>query len=151
MSGISNIPPVRPPTLSELISQMTQAQAKDILTKAGMPTSEATLFLSAHPIGSLYYTSRSDENTTAKMASKYGGTWSKLSEGTFPRAAGANAGGTGGAATVTLNYLQTGVEGVQVQKAGSAGEWVLKERAGGFSAHNNLPPYKNYHIYERLT
>ena len=38
-------------------------------------TINSQLFLSSHPVGSIYITTNTDENTTSKMASLHGGTW----------------------------------------------------------------------------
>ena len=35
----------------------------------------SNVFLSSHPVGSIYETTSVDENTAAKMKAKYGGTW----------------------------------------------------------------------------
>jgi hypothetical protein len=114
--------------------------------------SPAAVFLAAHPVGSLYTTSRTDEDTTTKMAGRYGGTWSKLSEGTFIRAAGTTAGGTGGEAAHKLTLAEIGISSHQVERAASYGEWTANvPDMTKITAHNTLPPYRNYYVYERLT
>ncbi len=66
-------------------------------------------FLTSHPVGSIYMTTSSDENTVAKMASKYGGTWEVYAKGrTIMGYDSSNSSfstieGTGGSATTTLS------------------------------------------------
>ena len=66
-------------------------------------------FLTSHPVGSIYMTTSSDENTIAKMASKYGGTWEVYAKGrTIMGYDSSNSSfskveGTGGSATTTLS------------------------------------------------
>jgi microcystin-dependent protein len=109
------------------------------------------------------------------LEAKYPGTkWSKLPEGTFIRAAGTAAGGTGGSASVTLtvsqipSHLHEGTlsgkgSGAQYGEiyvaAGSATRAlgspasanIATPLAGGGLSHENRPPYKDYYVYERLT
>jgi hypothetical protein len=112
---------------------------------------EGNAFLQAHPPGSLYFTSRPDEDTAEKVTEKHGGTWSKLAAGTFPRAAGTTAGGTGGEEKHKLTTAEIGYATHQVEKATSVGEWTGTTNTQGIVAHNNIPPYKDFHIYERMT
>ena len=66
-------------------------------------------FLTSHPVGSIYMTTSSDENTVAKIASKYGGTWEVYAKGrTIMGYDSSNSSfskveGTGGSATTTLS------------------------------------------------
>ena len=72
------------------------------------PSPSSAGFLDAHPIGSVYITTNSDESTAAQMATKYGGTWVAASQGRAIFGAGNNgvndiaAGDTGGS-----SYLQS--------------------------------------------
>ena len=54
------------------------------------PSPSSTGFLDAHPIGSIYITTNSDESTAAQMGTKYGGTWVAASEGRAIFGAGSN-------------------------------------------------------------
>ena len=62
----------------------------------------SSIFLSGHPVGSIYETTSSDENTVAKMKSKYGGTWEVYGENKLLRGTTGTAGQTDGASSVTL-------------------------------------------------
>jgi hypothetical protein len=129
-----------------------------------MNWTENDIFLLAHPVGSFYCTSASDEDTAAKIAAKHGGTWEKLPQGTFIRAAGATAGGTGGEASHVLTVSEMpshshpysrpvgNVGGWPSIGTGSltlVGETQSTSATGSGAAHNNLPPYKDCHVYER--
>ena len=71
-----------------------------------------TSFLSSHPINSIYITTSSDESTTTKMASKYGGTWEVYGAGkTLYGYSSSNSNfstinKTGGTASNTLNNVK---------------------------------------------
>ena len=62
----------------------------------------SSIFLSGHPVGSIYETTSSDENTVAKMKSKYGGTWEVYGENKLLRGTTGTAGQTDGTSSVTL-------------------------------------------------
>ena len=65
-------------------------------------TYEAQAFLDTHPVGSIYITTASDENTATKMASKYGGTWAAFGTDRTLRGTTGTASSTGGASTRSL-------------------------------------------------
>ena len=70
--------------------------------EASLNNMNSSIFLSGHPVGSIYETTASDENTAAKMASKYGGTWEAYGENKVLRGATGSLGQGGGSETVTL-------------------------------------------------
>ena len=47
-------------------------------------------FLEAHPIGSVYFTANTDENTITTMRNRYGGTWEATCKGRVPLGVGSN-------------------------------------------------------------
>ena len=67
---------------------------------------KANIFLINHPIGSIYETVNSDENTAAKMASKYGGTWEAFGTNRVLRGSSQSASTTGGSDSVKLSASQ---------------------------------------------
>jgi len=63
---------------------------------------ESSYFLDSHPVGSIYVTVSPDENTIARMNSKYGGTWEVYGDGRVLKGTTGTSGTTGGSSTVTL-------------------------------------------------
>ena len=70
--------------------------------EASLNNMNSSIFLSGHPVGSVYETTASDENTAAKMASKYGGTWEAYGENKVLRGTTGSLGQGGESETVTL-------------------------------------------------
>jgi microcystin-dependent protein len=54
------------------------------------------VFLLSHPIGSIYLTAASDENTAQKMRDKHGGTWTAWGQGRVPLGMGTSSGDPNG-------------------------------------------------------
>lgn len=117
-----------------------------------------------HPVGSYYLS----DNTTSP-AELFGGTWEKLSEGTFLMSAGTSypVGSTGGEATHVLsvdempshshNYGSTrqdadpDTSGAHGYKWSAINNSQTTTSAGGNKAHNNMPPYTATNIWQRIT
>ncbi|MBE6159739.1 MAG: hypothetical protein E7157_01680 [Lactobacillales bacterium] len=77
-----------------------EAEIDTIISK--LNNIEKNVFLKNYPIGSIYITTSSDENTAAKIATKYGGTWEAYGTNRTLRGTTGTASSTGGASTVTL-------------------------------------------------
>ncbi|MBE6159740.1 MAG: hypothetical protein E7157_01685 [Lactobacillales bacterium] len=85
---------------SVLSLETIKANYDSLLSK--IETLDDNLFLNNHPIGSIYITTSSDENTAAKIATKYGGTWEAYGTNRVLRGTTGTVSSTGGANTVTL-------------------------------------------------
>ena len=122
-----------------------------------------TVIRDGYAIGDYLFTSN------ANPATKYGGYWEEVPNGTFLMAAGAGgtAGQTGGEATHTLTidemprhfHLFPTVAGQIYDEGGSALRGSMESSSfiekptsevGGNVAHNNLPPYRTAHIFKRI-
>lgn len=112
-----------------------------------------------HPVGSLFITRKADDPNEL-----YGGTWVQVKD-CFILAAGDTyaAGTVGGEATHTLTEEEmpshthttyrtmSGESGSSIyvpSQSGTASD-VETTAAGGGQAHNNMPPYKAYYVWER--
>ena len=123
----------------------------------------ATVIRDGYAIGDYYF------SATENPASKFGGYWEDVPNGTFLMAAGAGgiADQTGGEATHTLTieemprhfHLFPTVAGQIYDESGSvlrgsmeSSSFIEKptSEVGGNVAHNNLPPYRTAHIYKRI-
>lgn len=122
----------------------------------------ATVIRDGYAIGDYYFSA--NENP----ASKFGGYWEEVPNGTFLMAAGA--GGTvdqtGGEATHTLTIDEmpshshelndiglnwsAGPRSNSAQITTESGRVIAVNAVGGGQAHNNLPPYRTAHIYKRI-
>ena len=67
-----------------------------------LDTYNTKAFIKAYPVGSIYITTSSAENTAAKVAAKYGGTWEAFGTNRTLRGTTVTAGSTGGTDNVTL-------------------------------------------------
>jgi len=121
----------------------------------------AEVQLACHPVGSLYW--REDDTDPATL---FGGTWTRIKD-KFILAAGDTyaAGGTGGAATVTLTTAQMPshthptLAGDASYPAGSSvvasflvkqsWDYINSYSAGESQPHNNMPPYETYYCWKR--
>ncbi len=74
-------------TLESNSSSYVTSQELEVVTTLADPD---TQFLNAHPVGSIYVTISSKENTAAKMASEYGGTWEAYGQGRVLVGVGSN-------------------------------------------------------------
>lgn len=121
-----------------------------------------TVIRDGYAIGDYYFSA--NENP----ASKFGGYWEEVPNGTFLMAAGA--GGTvdqtGGEATHTLTIEEMPSHSHELNDIGldwSAGPLsnsaqtntassriIAVNAVGGGQAHNNLPPYRTAHIFKRI-
>lgn len=115
-----------------------------------------------YAIGDYYFSA--NENP----ASKFGGHWEEISNGTFLMAAGAGgtADQTGGEATHTLTIEEmpshshelndigldwsAGPRSNSAQITTASGRVITVNAVGGGQAHNNLPPYRTAHIFKRI-
>lgn len=136
-------------------------------------TTWSTWLNPSYGLGALYFTAH--DEVQYRPATLFGGGWTLLTAGTFPVAAGTGyaAGDTGGSATHTLSIAEiptkiiTDGSGNQVRVTSSThalpasgsyhllvtGAWnstVLRYDGGG-EAHNNMPPWKAYYIWERTS
>lgn len=128
-----------------------------------------------YPVGTIYETTSNNLDTTAKMASHFGGTWEAYGAGRVLVAKSADTefdtiGETGGAKTHTLTEQELASHrhynnhyGVSLDAPGYAG-WeqdiasgsggaylasAYSNYAGGGQAHNNLQPYIVVYRYRR--
>jgi len=122
-----------------------------------------------YPVGTVYTTTSSDLDTTAKMNAYFGGTWEVYGAGRVLVAKSADTefntiGKTGGEKTHTLTIAEmpnhnhtviANVEGPHADKqlsyGGADANWELfpTSYTGGGGAHNNLPPYQVVYRYRR--
>lgn len=121
-----------------------------------------TVIRDGYAIGDYYFSA--NENP----ASKFGGFWEEVPNGTFLMAAGAGgtADQTGGEATHTLTIEEmpshshelndigldwsTGPLSNSAQTNTASSRIIAVNAVGGGQAHNNLPPYRTAHIFKRI-
>ena len=120
-----------------------------------------------YPVGTIYETTSTNLDTTAKMAAHFGGTWEEYGSGRVLVAKSADTefdtiGKTGGSKTHTLTVAEMPEHTHRVGGAGSpAGSYhgfatstardrtIPTDVTGGGQAHNNLQPYIVVYRYRR--
>ena len=111
-----------------------------------LETIQSDTFLNGHPVGSIYKTVNSDENTTAKMASKYGGTWRLFGDGKVIRGTTASSMTSGGSSSVTLNYTNIPTLGISGTTNSTGSGYTLNYNTTGTNNATTTAAGSHNHI-----